>query len=113
MHPRSFDPAKIIQYVSPAVRISRGDILHFKHLRVSSAVKHIKTWTFRDRKRPILSFDFILISTLTWITEKELEPEIKTKETNFIGRKTFCSGGKKMKNASGHQGENERQRGKN
>ena len=59
MHPRSFDPAKIIQYVSPAVRISRGDILHFKHLRVSSAVKHIKTWTFRDRKsRFFLSTSF-------------------------------------------------------
>ena len=28
-----------------------------------------------------LFFDFILISTPTWITEKELEREIKKKET--------------------------------
>ena len=35
-------------------------------------------------------------------------------ETNFAGRKTwnFYSGGKKMRNASGHQGKNERQRQK-
>ena len=50
--------------------------------------------------------------TLTWITDKELEREIKkTKETNFVGRITwkFYSGSEKMSNASGHQGENERQ----
>ena len=28
------------------------------------------------------------MSTLTWITEKELEREIKPKETNFVERKT-------------------------
>ena len=35
----------------------------------------------------------------------------KTKETHFVGRLTwkFYSGGEKMINASGHQGENERQ----
>ena len=61
---------------------------------------------------PSLSFDIILMSTLTWITGKELEREIqKTTETNLTGRKTwkFYSGGVKMINASGHQGENERQ----
>ena len=43
--------------------------------------------------------------TLTWITaEKELERVLKTKETNFVGRKTW-----KFKAASGEQGENERQ----
>ena len=30
--------------------------------------------------KPILSFDLILMSTLTWITEKELEREVKKKE---------------------------------
>ena len=32
----------------------------------------------------------------------------KKKETFFVGRKAwkFCSGGEKMKDASGHQGEN-------
>ena len=49
--------------------------------------------------------------TLTWITEKELELELKkhqTKDTNFVGRK-FYSGGEKIRNASSHQGENEQQ----
>ena len=51
---------------------------------------------------------------LTWITEKELEREIKHKETNFVGgkNKNFCRGGEKMRNASGHRGENERQKSK-
>ena len=46
---------------------------------------------------PTLSFDLISMSTLTWITEKELEREIKPKETNFVGRKTkkIHSGGEK------------------
>ena len=41
---------------------------------------------------------------LTWIIEKELERVSKTKETNFVGRKTW-----KFKAANGEQGENERQ----
>ena len=44
------------------------------------------------------------MSTLTWITEKELEREIKNKGDQFY------SAGEKMRNASGHQGENEWQR---
>ena len=41
----------------------------------------------------------------------EISQFLQTKETNFGGRKTlkFCSGGEKMRNASGHQGENKRQ----
>jgi len=52
------------------------------------------------------------MSILTWITGKELEREIKkTKETDFVVRKTgkFYSGGEETRNASGHQGKNERQ----
>ena len=40
-------------------------------------------------------------------SDRDLEREIekKTKETFFVGRttKTFCSGGQKITNASGHQ----------
>ena len=36
---------------------------------------------------PTHSFDLILMCTLTWITEKEIEREIKPKETNFVRRK--------------------------
>ena len=45
--------------------------------------------------------------TLTWITEKELERVIENKgdEKNM----EIQSGGEKMRNASGQQGENERQ----
>ena len=43
--------------------------------------------------------------------EKELERERKNKGDIFCWRNNmnFCSGGEKMRNASGHQGENERQ----
>ena len=43
--------------------------------------------------------------------EKARARNKKTTENNFVGRKTwkFYSGGEKMRNASGHQGENKRQ----
>ena len=52
-----------------------------------------------------------LMSTLTWITEKELERVIKNKDNEFRGRKTlkFHSDSEKMRNASGQQGENKQQ----
>ena len=46
---------------------------------------------FRDKKKqqqmPTLSFDLISMSTLTWITEKELERELKTKGDQFHWKK--------------------------
>ena len=49
--------------------------------------------------------------TLTWITEKELERVIENKGDKFRRKKNMeiQSGGEKMGNASGQQGENERQ----
>ena len=49
--------------------------------------------------------------TLTWITEKELERVIENKGGEFRKKKNMeiQSGGEKMRNASGQQGENERQ----
>ena len=49
--------------------------------------------------------------TLTWITEKELEQVIENKGDKFRRKKNMeiQSGGEKMRNASGQQGENERQ----
>ena len=46
--------------------------------------------------------------------EKELERDRKNKGGIFCWRNSmkFCSGGEKMRNASGHLGENERQRKK-
>ena len=46
-------------------------------------------WTFSSVTKLLISFDIILMSPLTWITEKVLERErLKTKETNFVGRRT-------------------------
>ena len=49
--------------------------------------------------------------TLTWITEKELERVIDNKGDEFRRKKNLesQSGREKMRNASGQQGENERQ----
>ena len=48
---------------------------------------------------------------LTWITEKELERVIENKTDEFCRKKNMKiqSGGETMRNASGKQGENERQ----
>ena len=51
-----------------------------------------------------------LMFTRTWITEKELERVIENKGDEFRREKNMeiQSGGEKMRNASGQQGENER-----
>ena len=48
---------------------------------------------------------------LTWITEEELERVIENKGDDFRREKNMeiQSDGEKMRNASGQQGENERQ----
>ena len=55
------------------------------------------------------------MSALTWITEKELERNVKNKETNFVGRKTtilYITTVRKTGKVSSHQSENERRRKK-
>ena len=49
--------------------------------------------------------------TLTWTTEKELERVIENKGDEFRRKKNMeiQSGGEKMRNAIGQQGESERQ----
>ena len=64
-----------------------------------------------------LSFDLISVSTLTWITKKELEREIKIKGDKISleeKQKRFIAAVRKRGKASCHQGEikNERQRKK-
>ena len=64
---------------------------------------------FREKKQQSRVFlTFFLMFKLTWILEKELEPVIEMKETNFVGigkTRKFHSGGEQMRNASGRQGE--------
>ena len=68
--------------------------------------------TFRKKKqqRSRVSALFFMF-TLTFITEKELERIVENKGDEFRGKKNMeiPSGGEKMRNASGQQGENERQ----
>ena len=59
----------------------------------------------------VVSFSALFFMfTLTWITEKELERVIENKGDEFRRKKNMeiQSGGEKVGNASGHQGENER-----
>ena len=67
--------------------------------------------TFREKKVVSFSALFFFMFTLTWITEKELERVTENKGDEFRRNKKMeiQSGGEKMRNASGQQGENERQ----
>ena len=69
--------------------------------------------TFRKKKqqRSRVFFGVIFMFTLTWITEKELERVIENKGDKFRRKKNteIQSSGKKMRNSSSQQGENERQ----
>ena len=92
MHPRNFGSEKIVHTsVNTStlnIIISRGEILHFMYPRVL-VVNRIATRTFRDKtfclkqqqrqQRRFFFFDLILMSTLTWIAEKELKIKKKNK----------------------------------
>ena len=58
-----------------------------------SAVNHMAAQTFREEKtnnkKMSLSFHLILMSTLTWITGKELEREINNNGDQFGGKKNM------------------------
>ena len=63
------------------------------------------------RKEKTTTKSLFLMFTLTWITEKELERVIENKRDEFCRKKNMKiqSGCETMRNASGQQGENERQ----
>ena len=67
--------------------------------------------TFRKKKQQqsLVFFDVILLFTLTWITEKELEWVTENKRDECCRKKNMKlqSGGERMRNANGPQGENE------
>ena len=82
-------------------------------LKVLFGRKHLAAQTFRRKNsNKVVSFSALFFMfTLTWITEKELERVIENKGDEFRRKKNMeiQSGGEKMRNASGQQGENERQ----
>ena len=66
----------------------------------------------RKNNNKVVSFSTLFFMfTLTWLTEKELERVTGNKTDEFCRKKNMKiqSGGEKMRNASGPQGENERQ----
>ena len=66
----------------------------------------------RKNNIKVVSFSALFFMfTLTWITEEELERVIENKRDQFCRKKNMGiqSDGEKMRNASGQQGENERQ----
>ena len=78
-------------YVRPALHVSRNEILHFTHPRVST-INRIASLPFTDKnknQKRILSFDLLSMSTLTWMTEKELQSRTKLLEKVFPIMSTF------------------------
>ena len=66
----------------------------------------------RKNNNKVVSFSTLFFMfILTWLTEKELERVTGNKRDEFCRKKNMKiqSGGEKMRNASGLQGENERQ----
>ena len=69
------------------------------------------TWPPRLLNKVVSFSALFFMFTLTWTTEKERERVIENKGDEFGRKKNMeiQSGGEKMRNASGQQGENERQ----
>ena len=68
--------------------------------------------TLERKNNKVVSFSTLLLMlTLTWITEKELERVIENKRDEFCRKKNMKiqSGCETMRNASGQQSENVRQ----
>ena len=83
-------------------------------LKVLFGKNRMTAQTFRKKKQQqkVVSFSTLFFMfTLTWITEKELERVIENKRDEFCRKKNMKiqSGCETMRNASGQQGENERQ----
>ena len=72
---------------------------------------HLDFYREKKQQQSRVFSTLFLMSSLTWITEKELKRVIKNKRGEFRWKKDmkFHSSGEKMRNASGQQGENERQ----
>ena len=68
----------------------------------------------RERQRKKKAGDMLAKLNEKKKERREIEREIKNKGDIFCWENNikFCSGSEKMRNASGHQGENERQRKK-
>ena len=88
MHRKNLGSGKIVRtsILTSPLHVSRSEILPVKYPHVS-AVNHIATRTFRDKKYNINKADsffrLILMFTLTWITEREQQREIKNKGDQF------------------------------
>ena len=70
-----------------------------------------RTLRKKKQQQSLVFFDLFLLLTLTWITEKELERVTENKRDECCRKKNMKlqSGGERMRNANGPEGENERQ----
>ena len=86
-------------YVRPTARPSASQAHQYKKNPINrcgnpnaTEENRMAARTFREKKnnnnKKVVSFSTLfLMFTLTWMTEEELK-RVKTKETNFVGRKT-------------------------
>ena len=96
------------------MHVSWGEICHFKHPAHFGGKSHDHQDFSREKTRTKPSFsrpNFNAYFNVDYNRDLEPEQEIKTMETNFVGRKTWkdYSGSKKMRSARGHQSKNEQQ----
>ena len=121
MHSRNFSLRKASvrrMYARPPLHISRGEILHFKQLRVS-LVNSIASWTLREKNNNNNLADYLFRLNFNVFIDvdkrgrarardKKQRRSISLKEKH----KNFIAAVRKRGNASGHQGKNERHRKK-
>ena len=94
-----------------------GEILHFKHLASFGGKSHGRPDLQREKNNNNKAESFFRLNFNVYINVDNREKArarnrtTTTTTTNLVGRKTwkFYSGTEKMRNASFHQGENERQ----
>ena len=107
MHPKNFGSEKIVRtYV---------EISHFKYPSVS-AVNREATWTLRDKHYNNNNAGLLFRLNYSVYIDVDNRERAKARDKEqrrpiSLEKKTckFYSGGEKTRNASGHQGENERQ----
>ena len=90
---RNFGSDKIVRtylsnvrmYILLPLYVSLGKIWHFKHPRVLAVIRIVTHLDFQREKkqqqrRDVFSTKFYCLLAVTWITEKELEREMKNKD---------------------------------
>ena len=113
IHPRNFDSEKILHTSTPSCKL--GWNFTFQAPARFSSKSHVHPGLLERKKNNNKAGFFFQLNFNVYAEVDNRERaravryNVKTKETNFIGRKTwkFYSGGEKMRNANGYLDENE------